>query len=204
MHNKIGETPLKHDVEYCVRLVDVKPAAEPATTISSNAKASKVKGEEENSPGTTIASTSNTSVDSQAASQQLSKNAKKKKRKKNNKAAAAAAMATNSASSSSTSLAGVDEVQHNTTGGATINQQRRNVQENSSPAESEPLNHKDVAATQQQNEMLEKEVTQIINELQELTKSKVLLHKVFFLKIFFFTLKGYLVILVIFSLHICL
>ena len=110
VHNQIDETPLKHNIEYCVKRVEVKPAAGRPASISSgdHAKLSDDK-DKENSPADT--STSNTSVDGQT-SQQLSKNAKKKKRKKNNKAAAAAAvMAATATSLSATSLA-PDEAQN--------------------------------------------------------------------------------------------
>ena len=186
VHNQIDETPLKHDIEYCVKRVEVKPAAGRPASISSgdHAKSSEDK-DKENSPADT--STSNTSVDGQT-SQQLSKNAKKKKRKKNNKAAAAAAvMAATATSLSATSLA-PDEAQNDNAHNNSQKSPRSYVQETSSlSTESQQQeNHKDVTATQQQNEMLEREVTLIINDLQELTKSKVLLHKVCFFGVLFF------------------
>ena len=156
MHNQIGETPLKHDTLHCKRLVVVKP------TMDSSKSSDKG-----NLPSVV---TSSTSVDNQTNTSQLSKNAKKKKRKKNNKAAtaaAAAATATSSASSSSASLA-ADELH-----GETKNDTKQQKLVNSSTGL--PLNN---ISIQRQNETMEKEITQIINELEELTKCRVLLHKV--------------------------
>ena len=153
MHNQIGETPVKHDTLHCKRLVVVKP------TMDSSKSSDKGN----------LPSVVTSSADNQTNTSQLSKNAKKKKRKKNNKAAtaAAAATATSSASSSSGSLA-ADELH-----GETKNDTKQQKLVNSSTGL--PLNN---ISIQQQNETMEKEITQIINELEELTKCRVLLHKV--------------------------
>ena len=148
-YDQVGETPLKHDQQFCKK-------------IETSLVNGLVNGDKENLP-------SIIPEPQQQAPTTSSKNAKKKKRKKN-KAAANATATNNVAPSGTTASSSTAQTPATPSPQSDTNQKISQLNSTVLPNSSLP--------STQHNEELQKEVNKIVKELEELTNQKVLLHKV--------------------------
>uniref|UniRef100_A0A7M5U3L8 Uncharacterized protein n=1 Tax=Clytia hemisphaerica TaxID=252671 RepID=A0A7M5U3L8_9CNID len=147
-YDKVGETPLKHDQQFCQKI---------ETSLTNGL----VNGDKENLLSTSIADPS------PQAPTTTSKSAKKKKRKKNK---AAAANATNDVAPPGTSSSTTAQTPDTPSPLSETNQKLPHMNSTSVPDSSS-------LPSSQHNEELQKEINKIVKELEEMTNQKVLLHK---------------------------